>query len=419
MLSQHTAWVERHTGLNHIAQTLIAAFIGLSALVSLYSAVAVTQNEIESIVQIIIFNNNDEPVSSGSGVIMDGEGDILTNYHVLEDAIVNDGWYPVVLVTTDPKKPPVPGLLVKLVGYSKPFDLALMRFTKIKDKDGQFVDFKEFLTKNRLSVNHVKIDRYANDEKASLGDSVQILGYPGVGGKSITYTKGIVSGFEQLELENATLPWLIKTDAKLNPGNSGGGAFDAADNFIGVPEAVAGGPGNIGYVISLPVVNYFLNKTLGAPAEQSGTQCIDTVNGFLGDDGACYCNPNFEWNGAANKCVPASSSVKAGITIIPAEIDDAYCEQNVRKNSVFNPATGNCECREDYANLNNECVSRPYFIGTPKSRTDLLNCKVVADVKTRSYWLRGHPTIKTMSLKNKTCPAEEADAKAAKFKKAR
>ncbi|HWQ99670.1 MAG TPA: trypsin-like peptidase domain-containing protein [Candidatus Methylomirabilis sp.] len=420
MLTKHIAWVERNTGLTKPVQSAIALLITVSLFLTVYSALAVTENEIVSIVQIIIVNDKGEAVSSGSGVIIDEEGDILTNYHVLEDAIKNDGWYPVVLVTVDPKKPPVPGLLVKLVGYSEPFDLALMRFTAIKDSNGNLVDFKEFVTKNDLYVNHVKIDRYANDEKVSLGDPVQILGYPGVGGKSITFTKGIVSGFEQLELEDTTLPWLIKTDAKVNPGNSGGGAFDAADNFIGVPEAVAGGPGNIGYVISLPVINYFLNKTLGAPAVQSGTQCIDTVNGFLGDDGNCYCNPGYEWGDAANKCVPSKTSSAAGITVIPANIDDAYCEANVRKNSVFNPATGNCECRKGMMLMNYECVPRPmpkYFTGVPKSRTDILNCLVVADPKVKAYWLRGHKAIKTMSLKNKTCLASEADAKKAKYRK--
>lgn len=419
---KHSAWLEREIGMTKPVRLLAVILVALAVFVSVYQALAVTENEIVSVVQIVIVNDKEEAVSSGSGVIIDGDGDILTNYHVLEDAIKNDGWYPVVLVTVDAKKPPVAGLLVKLVGYSEPFDLALLRFTQIKNDSGQYVDFKEFVTKNDLYLNHVKIDRSATDEKVSLGDPLQILGYPGVGGKSITFTKGSVSGFEQLELEDSTLPWLIKTDAKINPGNSGGAAFDADDNFIGVPEAVAGGPGNIGYVISLPVINYFLDKTIGAPAEQTGTQCIDTVNGFLGDDGICYCNPGYEWGETENKCVPGATSAKAGITIIPANIDDAYCEENVRKDSVFNPATGNCECRKGMALMNNECKQRPapkYFTGVPKTRGDILNCLIVADTKAKTYWLRGHKAIKTMSLKNKTCPASEADAKKAKYKKMR
>ncbi|OGL78369.1 hypothetical protein A3E39_02610 [Candidatus Uhrbacteria bacterium RIFCSPHIGHO2_12_FULL_60_25] len=374
----HSTWLEKHHGLNRPTQFVIAAFIASSVFVSLYSALAVTENEIFSAVQIIIFNADGKPITSGSGSIIDEDGNILTNHHVLEDAIENEGYYPMALLTTDPKKPPTVALTLKLIGYSKTFDLALVQFSKLQDKSGNWVDFSDFVAKNKLYVNHVKLDRFAEDEKIALGDTLQILGYPDAGGSSITYTKGIVSGFEQYQTASTSLPWLIKTDAKVNPGNSGGAAFDSDDNFIGVPEAVAGGPGNIGYIISLPVINDFLNMAIGAPS---------------------------------------ATSTSTDVTIIPAEINDAYCDANVRKNSVFNPGTGNCECKTDYVNLNNECVARVYFLGTPRSRADILNCKVVADTKMKRYWLRGHTAIETMSLKNKACVASEADAKKAKYQK--
>ena len=300
------------------------------------------------------------------------------------------------------------------MGYDSTFDLALLRISKINTPDG-LVDFQEWLTANELVLEYVKLDRFkADDEGAEIGDEVQILGYPGYGGPSITLTKGYVSGFEQLEYEGVFLPYMIKTDAKVNPGNSGGAAFDFYDNFIGVPTAVSGGPGNIGYVVSLPIVNAFLNQILGEPIANDTGVCPDLVNGYLGDDGVCYCNPGFEWSDAIFACVPETgTSPGSGTTIIPAFLDDAYCEANVRPNSVFNSATGNCECKEGLVLMANECKPKPapkYFIGTPRNRTDILNCLVISDSKQKTYWLRGHKTIRTASLRNKVCHASESEA---------
>jgi S1-C subfamily serine protease len=65
-----------------------------------------------------------------------------------------------------------------------------------------------------------------------FGDDLFILGFPGSGGTTITVTSGIYSGM--------ALDWGVefyKTDAIINHGNSGGAAFDANWNFIGVPTA--------------------------------------------------------------------------------------------------------------------------------------------------------------------------------------
>lgn len=318
MIKKTSVWLERNIGLNKAAQFMAAIFIASGALLSVYSvfnALAVTNREVQSSVQILVFDKNSRPVSSGSGTVIDMDGDILTNFHVIKNAVEKAGWSIAVCITSDAKKLPVCGLLkVALAGHSEPLDLALLRFTEIKNQDGKFVDFKQYLADNRVRLDHVKINRFAmDDEGLALGDAVQILGYPDAGGSSITVTRGIASGFEQLRLEGMDLPWLIKTDAKVNPGNSGGGAFDANDNYIGVPKAVAGGDGNIGYIVSLPVVNYFLNKVLGAPTPQTGLLCVDLTNGFLGVDGRCYCNPSFDWSDTDHRCVSHPAPEQMGV----------------------------------------------------------------------------------------------------------
>ncbi len=415
MLPLHSTWLERNIGLTRRLQIAIAVLFASSLLLTAYSLIAVSKNEIQSVVQIAVFNAKSELESWGSGTIIDKEGDILTNYHVIGPVIENEGYKALVLLTVDAKHPPVAGVRVKLVGYNTTFDLGLLRISEINTKDG-WVDFAKFLDASKLAAPFVKLDRFASDEKVDLGATVQILGYPAVGGSSITYTKGSVSGFEDLDVQNVRLPHYVKTDAKVNPGNSGGSAFDDQNNFIGVPTFVAGGAGNIGYLISLPVINYFLNNTLGQPIEQNTYVCPDLVNGYLGSDNVCYCKQGFDWNKDKSTCIPASGT-GAGTVIVPKGLDDAYCEKNVRANSVFNPSSGNCECKPGYVNANDECAAQSTFVGTPKSKTDLLNCAVVADTKTKTYWLQGHSAISTLPLKNKTCLLSENDAKSAKYRK--
>jgi hypothetical protein len=65
----------------------------------------------------------------------------------------------------------------------------------------------------------------------SIGDDVTALGFPSVGGDSVTISKGIVSGYVSIE----GLQWM-KTDAALSGGNSGGAALDSSFRLVAVPS---------------------------------------------------------------------------------------------------------------------------------------------------------------------------------------
>lgn len=311
-------WLEKNIGLNRRAQFLLGLFLSAGAVAGIYSiygASAIADREIQSTVQIVSFNAKRDIFQSGSGTVIDTYGDILTNYHVLGDAIKNKDWSLAVCVTSDAKKIPDCDLLkAGLVGYSQPLDLALLRITQVKNENGKYVDLKEFLRERKVFLEHVKINRFATeDEGLVLSEPIMILGYPDAGGSSITVTRGIVSGFEQLRFEDVNLPWLVKTDAKVNPGNSGGGAYNSKDEYLGVPKAVAGGDGNIGYIVSIPVINYFLDKIVGSPTPQTGLLCVDLDRGFLGADGRCYCDPGHEWSDADRRCVSRPPPDSLGI----------------------------------------------------------------------------------------------------------
>lgn len=246
---------------------IISAFLVLAVAAPAFAQVQTKQ--IISVVKIYeYFSYGDgqyAPYASGSATIIDGQGHILTNYHVIEDIVEDTGssFFPILCLTFSEKKAPMCGVaIVEIEKVNEVFDVALLKITEMKDVDtGEWISASSWLAKAGLpGFPHVSIDRNAIDEEnVGIGDELQILGYPGVGGDTITYTKGSVSGFERLP--GADLPYQIKTDANINPGNSGGAAFDSFGNYIGIPTATAGGDGNMGYIISLPVINYFLSDT--------------------------------------------------------------------------------------------------------------------------------------------------------------
>lgn len=99
--------------------------------------------------------------------------------------------------------------------------------------------------------------RYARNESASpicsevhIGDHVAVLGYPGIGGDTLTVTDGIVSGFE-----TSYGVRYVKTSAKIDHGNSGGIAILDSGCVIGIPTFVQSGIESIGRILDLKYLN--------------------------------------------------------------------------------------------------------------------------------------------------------------------
>lgn len=227
------------------------------------SIAAVTSNEILAVAQLRVIDPVKKTANDGSATFISPDGYLLTNYHVIQPALEEKQSVPLLCLTLDARKPPqcIPTVL-DIAAYDEEHDLALLKIKQVIVKGAPgWVDFDQFIQDRGFTVNHVRFDRAAEEENINLGEQVQILGYPIAGGRSITYTLGVVSGFEREETDTDFVPWLIKTDAKLNPGSSGGAAFNTENDFVGVPTLVRGGVGNIGYIISLPVVNDFLDGT--------------------------------------------------------------------------------------------------------------------------------------------------------------
>lgn len=184
---------------------------------------AALQRAILATVQVLApEDGSSDTISSGSGTVINGEkGYILTNFHVIGDPVTgtyaNDqkmAW--IALSPNGSMQPPVVRYRAEVAAADHQIDLALLHIVALSDG--------RQLPAN-LGLTAIPVGDSAS---VTIGDAVTVLGYPGLGGDTITLTRGTVSGF---------IDGWIKTDAETNPGNSGGAAIDAAGNLIGVPSA--------------------------------------------------------------------------------------------------------------------------------------------------------------------------------------
>lgn len=189
------------------------------------------QRALKSTVLILVPDNTGDLYSTGSGTIMDADkGLILTNFHVMGDTDTgklynNDGFAGIGVMPNDLRGAPVLRYSARLISHDATYDLALLQITGLLD------DARAALPAN---LGLTTLPRGSSDDLLP-GDRLAVIGYPGLGGATVTYTEGVVSGFLD-EDGDGEFEW-IKTDTEVNPGNSGGLAIDGQGNFIGVPTA--------------------------------------------------------------------------------------------------------------------------------------------------------------------------------------
>ncbi len=186
----------------------------------------------------------------GSGTIIHPDGQILTNLHVVEDASSLR-----IALSPAPDKPPVVTYLAEVVAYNVSFDLALIQITA--SLDGEPVN------KSELNLPSIPL---GDSDSLQLGDTLNIFGYPGVGGETISLTRGVVSGFETKDIESGgTIRAWIKTDAGLDLGNSGGAAINDRGLLVGIPTLIQlDMVGSMGRLRPAKLVNYLVEGQLAS-----------------------------------------------------------------------------------------------------------------------------------------------------------
>ncbi|MGH2813314.1 MAG: S1C family serine protease [Actinomycetota bacterium] len=175
------------------------------------------------------------PDAAGTGVIIDNEGHILTNAHVVEDA------ESVEVVTTDERR-----LEAEIAGRDVLSDLAVLEV----DAEG---------------LQPVPI---GDSDDLRVGDRVIAVGNAlgAALGSEPTVTEGIVSALDRQirEAGGNTIQNMIQTDAAINPGNSGGPLLDLDGELVGVNTAIAGNAQNIGFAIAItparPIISDLISE---------------------------------------------------------------------------------------------------------------------------------------------------------------
>jgi S1-C subfamily serine protease len=186
----------------------------------------------ESVVQIVaLYYDESNQLAmgwTGSGSIISPDGLILTNAHVA----LPDRYFPVdalaIAFTVREDSIPEVRFFAEVVQADQSLDIAVLRITQ--DLDGNPVG------PDSLDLPYVPL---GNADDLRLGDQITILGYPGIGGDTITLTRGEVSGFTS-ELDRGDRAF-IKTSATIAGGNSGGLAADAEGYLIGIPTQLGYG----------------------------------------------------------------------------------------------------------------------------------------------------------------------------------
>ena len=170
----------------------------------------------------------------GSGFVIDKEGHILTNYHVVADAQEVD-------VTMHNRKK----YRAKVVGKDPAHDLAVLQ----------------------ISAPNLVSAVLGDAQNLQVGQKVYAIGNPfGLNG---TLTTGIVSSIRSVREPNgATIDKAIQTDAAINPGNSGGPLLNSHGDVIGINTMILGSTGQssgIGFAIPINTAKAVLNDlvTLG------------------------------------------------------------------------------------------------------------------------------------------------------------
>ena len=181
-----------------------------------------------SVVQVQLLLG-DQVTCTGSGTIVVADGTIVTNSHV----VVQDEVCPHdrigVAITDVPELPPLLLFEADLLVDDPVLDIAVIRIARTLDGQPVTDDFPTV--------------QLGDSDQLSLGDTLRVIGYPGIGGETITFTEGAISGFVTVPGIGAR-SWL-KTDATIVGGNSGGLAVDAEGRFVGIPTIVGTGGGSL------------------------------------------------------------------------------------------------------------------------------------------------------------------------------
>ncbi|PKL72304.1 hypothetical protein CVV26_02195 [Candidatus Kuenenbacteria bacterium HGW-Kuenenbacteria-1] len=220
---------------------------------------------ISPVVQLIsyrsIFGKHVEMLGWGSASIINKEGMIISNNHVVDDGKGKLATAFSVCLTKEKGKRPVCDYTATLISRDDKLDVALLKIDP-QDINGQKVDYSQFLT-IEPDFNYVP----------KTQDEAVLIGYPWIGADTISETKGIISGV--MEYNDYQY---IKTDALIAGGNSGGAMINSAGKLIGIPTfSISDWEGGMAYGLYIKEAQKFIEENINKQIE-SKTIIFDFPN---------------------------------------------------------------------------------------------------------------------------------------------
>ena len=249
----------------------------------------------------------------GSGVVVDANGTILTNYHVVEGADK------ITVAMSDNKT-----YEAKVVGTDQPSDLAVIK----------------------IEATNLPFLNLGNSDSVRVGDIVLAIGNPLGIGQSVT--SGIISAKgRRTGLSDGSFEDFLQTDAAINRGNSGGALVNLSGDLIGINSQIlspgGAGGGNIGIAFSIPsnMAKSVMDQLLKDGKVHRGQLGINIQN--ITDDTAKALELK-EKNGVLVSNVKTGSAAdKAGVKrgdIVTAINGEKIEDSNVLRNKVAGTAPG-------------------------------------------------------------------------------
>lgn len=223
-------------------------------------------------------SGGEQVLQTGSGVVWDRAGDIVTNDHVIRGQTefgvrLTSGQF----------------VAAHLVGTAPNYDLAVLRLDRI-----------------RVPLRPIEV---GSSKDLQVGQSVFAIGNPY--GLNQTLTNGIISALHGRLPESPTVEIadVVQTDAPINPGNSGGPLIDSAGRMIGLNTAIlskSGASAGIGFAIPVDTVNKIaadIIRTGHAPVPGIGILTASpAISAQLGVQGVIVV-----------RVLPGSSAAQAGL----------------------------------------------------------------------------------------------------------
>lgn len=182
----------------------------------------------------------------GSGVMLDKEGYLVTNYHVVRDR------EQIFISLVDGRS-----TRAKLIGVDPETDLAILK-----------VDLKNIPTAP-----------LGNSDDLQVGDIVLAVGNPF--GLGQTVTQGIISAMGRTAVGLSNIENFIQTDVALNPGSSGGALINTDGQLIGINAGIysrSGGYQGVSFAIPIKAVENVLNQIIEHGKVMRGWLGVEVVN---------------------------------------------------------------------------------------------------------------------------------------------